>query len=244
MPSPRTLKPAQNRSVVRKVGSGGDRRSVSSRRTLGATVTVKECGGVPSRTPRPPLWRGRPTGQARSTGGVAWPGADLLPSIAFVCHSHLIPDASRAPAGRAWPLRGAPAPHPRAAADSPPSPLVLAPLVPASRSVSRHRRGSRRGHGVAVAPPPPRLPLLAQRGLRAPRAARRGPPGSHASLRCAGGRVKTWKRRWFILTDNCLYYFEYTTVSSRGRAGRGDAVGLSSALRRRGGSRAHAKWQN
>lgn len=217
---------------------------MSSRRTLGATVTVKECGGVPSRPPRPPLWRGRPTGQARSTGGVAWPGADLLPSIAFVCHSHLIPDASRAPAGRAWPLRGAPAPHPRAAADSPPSPLVLAPLVPASRSVSRHRRGSRRGHGVAVAPPPPCLPLLAQRGLRAPRAARRGPPGSRASLRCAGGRVKTWKRRWFILTDNCLYYFEYTTVSSRGRAGRGDAVGLSSALRRRGGSRAHAKWQN
>ncbi|CAN9505976.1 unnamed protein product [Ophioblennius macclurei] len=24
-----------------------------------------------------------------------------------------------------------------------------------------------------------------------------------------GGRVKTWKRRWFILTNNCLYYFEY-----------------------------------
>uniref|UniRef100_A0A8D0GWW1 Cytohesin 1 n=1 Tax=Sphenodon punctatus TaxID=8508 RepID=A0A8D0GWW1_SPHPU len=30
-------------------------------------------------------------------------------------------------------------------------------------------------------------------------------------LKLAGGRVKTWKRRWFILTDNCLYYFEYTT---------------------------------
>uniref|UniRef100_A0A3Q2PBJ5 Cytohesin 1b n=1 Tax=Fundulus heteroclitus TaxID=8078 RepID=A0A3Q2PBJ5_FUNHE len=30
-------------------------------------------------------------------------------------------------------------------------------------------------------------------------------------LKLVGGRVKTWKRRWFILTDNCLYYFEYTT---------------------------------
>uniref|UniRef100_A0A3B3BNJ9 Cytohesin 1b n=1 Tax=Oryzias melastigma TaxID=30732 RepID=A0A3B3BNJ9_ORYME len=30
-------------------------------------------------------------------------------------------------------------------------------------------------------------------------------------LKLAGGRMKTWKRRWFILTDNCLYYFEYTT---------------------------------
>ncbi|DAA15150.1 TPA: Cyth3 protein-like [Bos taurus] len=32
-----------------------------------------------------------------------------------------------------------------------------------------------------------------------------------SSTRPARGRVKTWKRRWFILTDNCLYYFEYTT---------------------------------
>lgn len=28
----------------------------------------------------------------------------------------------------------------------------------------------------------------------------------------AGGRYKNWKRRWFILNDNCLYYFQYTTV--------------------------------
>ncbi|XP_053577201.1 cytohesin-4 [Bombina bombina] len=26
-----------------------------------------------------------------------------------------------------------------------------------------------------------------------------------------GGRVKTWKKRWFILKDNCLYYFEFIT---------------------------------
>lgn len=27
-----------------------------------------------------------------------------------------------------------------------------------------------------------------------------------------GGRVKTWKRRWFILTGNCLYYFKDPSV--------------------------------
>ncbi|XP_025062639.1 cytohesin-4 [Alligator sinensis] len=37
-------------------------------------------------------------------------------------------------------------------------------------------------------------------------------PSREGWLLKLGGRVKTWKRRWFILTDNCLYYFEYTTV--------------------------------
>ncbi|KAJ8263904.1 hypothetical protein GJAV_G00142910 [Gymnothorax javanicus] len=36
-------------------------------------------------------------------------------------------------------------------------------------------------------------------------------PDREGWLMKLGGRVKTWKRRWFILTDNCLYYFEFTT---------------------------------
>lgn len=31
------------------------------------------------------------------------------------------------------------------------------------------------------------------------------------SFRLCESRYKSWKRRWFILNDNCLYYFEYTT---------------------------------
>lgn len=51
------------------------------------------------------------------------------------------------------------------------------------------------------------------------------------SLCSPGGRVKTWKRRWFILTDNCLYYFEYTTVSACWSAGTrgGPALWLNSS---------------
>lgn len=36
-------------------------------------------------------------------------------------------------------------------------------------------------------------------------------PDKEGWLLKQGGRVKSWKRRWFILNDNCLYYFEYTT---------------------------------
>lgn len=35
-------------------------------------------------------------------------------------------------------------------------------------------------------------------------------PDKEGWLLKQGGRYKTWKRRWFLLTDNCLYYFEYT----------------------------------
>merc|ERR1719427_1332896 len=30
-------------------------------------------------------------------------------------------------------------------------------------------------------------------------------------MKQGGSRYKTWGRRWFILEDNCLYYFEYTS---------------------------------
>nr|XP_018670777.1 cytohesin-1 [Ciona intestinalis] len=36
-------------------------------------------------------------------------------------------------------------------------------------------------------------------------------PDKEGWLLKQGGRYKTWKRRWFILSDNCLYYFEYTS---------------------------------
>lgn len=83
---------------------------------------------------------------------------------------------------------------------------------------------------VAVLPwrPAPRFRRLAQR--RGASCASGHTPGDSwgtcVFLCCAGGRVKTWKRRWFILTDNCLYYFEYTTVS----ACRGVGVGRPPCL--------------
>ena len=36
-------------------------------------------------------------------------------------------------------------------------------------------------------------------------------PDKEGWLLKQGGRYKTWKRRWFLLVDNCLYYFEYTS---------------------------------
>ena len=29
-----------------------------------------------------------------------------------------------------------------------------------------------------------------------------------------GGRVRNWKRRWFVITDGCLFYFETRTVTN------------------------------
>eukprot|EP00744_Colponema_vietnamica_P007897 GILI01011307.1.p2 GENE.GILI01011307.1~~GILI01011307.1.p2 ORF type:complete len:235 (-),score=49.66 GILI01011307.1:101-700(-) len=33
-------------------------------------------------------------------------------------------------------------------------------------------------------------------------------PDNEGWLEKQGGRIKTWKERWFILSDNCLYYFK------------------------------------
>lgn len=38
--------------------------------------------------------------------------------------------------------------------------------------------------------------------------------------------MKTWKRRWFVLADSCLYYFQFTTVS-QGPAGPSGAAGAN-----------------
>lgn len=105
-------------------------------------------------------------------------------------------------------------------------------------SVSCHRRGSCHGRGVAVAPrPPASAASLRDRGLHVPRATRRvDSRGTCVFLCCAGGRVKTWKRRWFILTDNCLYYFEYTTVSACGGVGVGRPPCLGPLTGRGGGA--------
>lgn len=34
------------------------------------------------------------------------------------------------------------------------------------------------------------------------------PPLPHFPYPLAGGKHKSWRKRWFILTDNCLYYFK------------------------------------
>lgn len=33
----------------------------------------------------------------------------------------------------------------------------------------------------------------------------------------SGGRVRNWKRRWFVITDGCLFYFESQSVRSENR---------------------------
>ena len=36
---------------------------------------------------------------------------------------------------------------------------------------------------------------------------------SYGCIVSVGGKHKTWKKRWFILTENCLYYFKSPSVS-------------------------------
>ena len=35
-----------------------------------------------------------------------------------------------------------------------------------------------------------------------------GAPAHKGFLTKQGGRIKTWKRRWFVVSDSCLYYFK------------------------------------
>lgn len=39
-------------------------------------------------------------------------------------------------------------------------------------------------------------------------------------LRLPGGRVRNWKRRWFVITDGWLFYFESQTVRNRSEGDR------------------------